>query len=207
MGEVIDWPGRRHARASVASRAARSASAPSVIHDFPFRAARRAKASQCAAGMLSRARQLLTVESDSPRVRATCPVPPRSSMIEPAVIMAQHIVRIARTSQAFAIGETTFPVVRGQLGPMIDPPHVIGKRLKTLRKALNFPTQSAFAEAIGVEKNTYNPWEKGDDPLRPLTFEGAILIKRQFRISLDYLFFGETDGLTVAMIKKIAEAA
>lgn len=75
---------------------------------------------------------------------------------------------------------------------MVDPPEVIGPRLKSLRRALEIDTQVEFAQAIGVEKNTYNPWEKGS---RPLTFEGACLIRKRFNISLDYLYFGELEGL------------
>jgi transcriptional regulator with XRE-family HTH domain len=70
---------------------------------------------------------------------------------------------------------------------MIDPPEVIGPRLRELRLALEIKKQIEFARAIGVEKNTYNPWEKGQ---RPLTFEGACLIRKRFGIPLDYLFFG-----------------
>ncbi len=93
---------------------------------------------------------------------------------------------------------------RGPLGPMTDSPAIIGKRLKTLRIALGFKTQTAFAAKMGLTKSVYNPWEKGT---RPLTFEGALLIKRHFKIPLDYLFFGETEGLTLGIIRKIAEAA
>ncbi len=44
---------------------------------------------------------------------------------------------------------------------MIDDPKAIGKRLKNLRLALGFPTQVAFANELGIERNTYNPFEKG----------------------------------------------
>jgi transcriptional regulator with XRE-family HTH domain len=87
---------------------------------------------------------------------------------------------------------------------MIDPPKVVGKRLRSLRLALGFRTQVAFAKEIGVEKNTYNPWEKGS---RSLTFEGALLIRKRFGIPLDYLFFGDADGLSVGISRKILEAA
>ncbi len=103
---------------------------------------------------------------------------------------------------------------------MIDPPKVIGPRLKDLRRALEVGTQVEFARAIGVEKNTYNPWEKGS---RPLTFEGACLIRKKYDIPLpfgpfsgktlndiplDYLFFGRMDGLPdwvrVRLLKQVA---
>ena len=73
---------------------------------------------------------------------------------------------------------------------MIDPPDVIGPRLRELRLALGIKTQSAFALAIGVEKNTYNPMEKGENPERPLTFDVACKIRQRFGIPIDYLFYG-----------------
>jgi transcriptional regulator with XRE-family HTH domain len=88
---------------------------------------------------------------------------------------------------------------------MIDPPEKVGQRLKRLRVALGYHTQVAFAAEIGVEKNTYNPWEKGS---RELTFEGACLIRKRFRIPLDYLFFGQLmDELPSSVVKKLRDVA
>lgn len=87
---------------------------------------------------------------------------------------------------------------------MVDPPEVIGPRLKALREALGVETQVEFAEKIGVTKNTYNPWEKGS---RPLTFEGACLIRKKYGIPLDYLFFGDAaDELPVKVHRKLKAA-
>lgn len=88
---------------------------------------------------------------------------------------------------------------------MIDPAKTIGARLKALRLAVGCKTQVAFAKSIGVEKNTYNPWEKGE---RLLTFEGAILIRKRYRVPLDYLFFGEAvDELPAGILTKLQQAA
>lgn len=88
---------------------------------------------------------------------------------------------------------------------MIDPPEVLGPRLAALRLALGVETQVEFAKAIGVEKNTYNPWENGK---RPLTFEGACLIRRKYHIPLDYLFFGEAvEELPSKVVKALKKAA
>jgi DNA-binding XRE family transcriptional regulator len=75
---------------------------------------------------------------------------------------------------------------------MIDDPKVVGARLKNLREALGIPTQVAFAKELGIEKNTYNPFEKGT---RELTFETACLIRKKFKIPIDWLFWGEDDEL------------
>lgn len=120
-------------------------------------------------------------------------------------VMADHIVRKARTCQEFADRETTFPKLYVPIRGMIDPPEIIGPRLKALRLACECPTQQEFAEQIGVEKNTYNPWEKGT---RPLTFEGALLIRKRYRIPLEYLFFGQFgEELPSRIVKKLQEAA
>jgi len=150
-----------------------------------------------------RVRHPLTVESDSESASATSPVPPRASMIEPGVIAPLNI-RTVRISQAVANRETTFPVDRGAIWPMVDSPKVIGPRLKELRIALGFKRQLHFAREIGIEPQTYNPWEKGK---RPLTFEGACLIRKKFRVPLDYLFFGDVGELPVRLHRKLEKAA
>lgn len=78
------------------------------------------------------------------------------------------------------------------MGTMIDDPKIVAKRLKNLREALGMPTQVSFAKELGIEKNTYNPFEKGT---RELTFETACLIRKKFKIPIDWLFWGEDDEL------------
>lgn len=207
MGKVI----RFHARASTGSaddgssfRAAISAKTSSVISDFPRSAAKATTAAQCGAGM-PLVCQPLTVEADCPRAGATSPVPPRVAMTDFQVNMPANIVRTLRTSQAFATRETTIPVDCGSLSPMIDPPEIIGPRLKALRLALECPTQTVFAKKLGIEKNTYNPFEKGT---RELTFETACLIRKRFKIPLDYLFWGDMeDQLPAAVSRRLSRAA
>lgn len=188
MGIVIAFRRRRHARASSDCAAAR---ASNVMCEQPISPASRTSPGQRCAG-IPRLRQELTVWGSTPSFSETAPVPPRSSTTLSGVSMDPNIVRRLRTRQGFSDRETTFADVCGPLslmtGPQTDPPNVIGPRLKALREALGFESQIAFAKKIGVEKNTYNPWEKGT---RPLTFEGALLIRKRFRIPLEYLFFGE----------------
>lgn len=120
------------------------------------------------------------------------------------VDMPAVIVRTARTRQEFAICETTFPGAHVPLQGMIDPPEIIGPRLKRLRLACGYRFQKDFAASIGVEKNTYNPWEKGS---RELTFEGALLIRKRHRVPLDYLFFGELEDEIPSRILKLLQQA
>lgn len=83
---------------------------------------------------------------------------------------------------------------------MIDPAKVIGNRLRNLREALGFDTQVAFAAELGIEKNTYNPYEKGS---RRLTFETACLIRQKFKIPIDWLFWGDDDEIPYHVKVKI----
>lgn len=83
---------------------------------------------------------------------------------------------------------------------MIDPPDIIGKRLEALRVELGFKTQTAFAEALGIDKSTYSLYKTGD---RQLTFETACLIRQNWGISLDWLFFGDLHQSAIQTMAKI----
>lgn len=87
---------------------------------------------------------------------------------------------------------------------MMDPPHVVASRLKALRKELGFKTQVEFALKLGIDKSTYHPFEKGN---RPLTFETACLIRREFGISIDWLFFGDLQQSAIQTMAKIGRGA
>lgn len=88
----------------------------------------------------------------------------------------------------------------------IDPPHLIARRLRALRLAADFKYKNAFADAIGVEKNTYSPWEQGKNPKLTLTFESALVIRSKWGIPLEWLFFGTfEDAIEPGLRKKIRE--
>jgi DNA-binding XRE family transcriptional regulator len=197
MGEVIDYS--RHGRASSSLRAAKSANTSNVISRFPKSAAKATTAAQRPGGM-PRVRQLLTVESDCRSAPATAPVPPRASIIESGLSMDSNIVRVMRTSQGFAKSEMTASQKCGWLEPMTDTDQIISARLKALRIALGYKHQNAFAAELGIEKNTYNPFENGK---RPLTFEVACRIRRRFGISVDWLFFGDMGQVSNDILLKI----
>ena len=63
----------------------------------------------------------------------------------------------------------------------------ISNRLAALREKLGLD-QTAFAKSLGIEKNTYNAYERGK---RPLTIETAKKIRRRYGISIDWLLFGD----------------
>lgn len=90
-------------------------------------------------------------------------------------------------------------------GPLFDPSELIAPRLKMVRLAYGFKSQASFAKELGIEKNTYNPFEKGK---RPLSFEVACLIRRRFKIPVEWLFFGENeDQLPALVFRHLGRAA
>lgn len=179
-----------HARASSSLRADKSAKTSSVTSERPRSSARAMIDAQRVDG-IPRFFHPLTTPSSNDSADATAPVFPRAVMIESQVMKAT-IVRTVRTGQGFASRETTFSPDRGPIGSMIDPPKIVAKRLKNLRVALGIKTQVEFARELGIEKNTYNPFERAS---RELTFETACLIRKRFKIPIDWLFWGEDDEL------------
>lgn len=63
----------------------------------------------------------------------------------------------------------------------------VANRLVALREQLK-QDQKTFANSLGIEKNTYNAYERGK---RPLTIETAKKIRRKYGISVDWLLFGD----------------
>jgi transcriptional regulator with XRE-family HTH domain len=64
----------------------------------------------------------------------------------------------------------------------------IGRRLEAIRKALGFDSQEEFALEIGLDKSTYSSLKTGT---RRLSLDTALLLRNQYRIPLDYLYFGD----------------
>ena len=179
-----------HARVSPAASSAKS----SKVISTDKSAAMRDSGKQYAGGK-PRERQQLTVDGCTPSRAATALVPPRREMTiddgvsgADGVLMPPDIVCVLQTCQGFATRKTTFFDKDGPIIRMMDPPEIIGQRLEHLRVKLGFSTQTAFADALGISKSTYNLYKTG---ARPLTFETACTIRRKFGMSLDWLFFGD----------------
>ncbi len=64
----------------------------------------------------------------------------------------------------------------------------ISRRLKATRLALGFRTQAAYCRDAGIEKNTYNQWERGKG--RP-DLDNAIILCEKFDLTLDWIYFGD----------------
>jgi transcriptional regulator with XRE-family HTH domain len=76
----------------------------------------------------------------------------------------------------------------------------IAHRLERTREALGFANQVEFCKEIGVEKNIYNPFEKGR---RRITVDAAIKIRKRFNIPLDWIFCGDPSGLPAHLYRKL----
>ena len=110
-------------------------------------------------------------------------------MMASQVNMGNTIVRKSRTSQVFANRETTFFNGCGLVPPVMDTDDDIARRLVAVRQYIAHGiSQQEFAKSIGLEKNVYNPFEKGK---RPLTIDAAKKIRRRWGVSVDWLLFGD----------------
>lgn len=92
----------------------------------------------------------------------------------------------------------------------MDTDQDVAARLIALRKVLGERTgiaggysQTAFADAIGMAKNTLNGFEKAK---RPLTIEAARKIRRRFGVSVDWLLFGDMPQISNDILLKIGPA-
>lgn len=144
------------------------------------------------------------MESERERAAATRPVPPSSSMIEFAEFIPETIVRNLRTSQGCATCEPTNSPSHGLIPAMRDAPEVVGKRLAATRLALGYEHQKEFADALGIKKNTYNPYENGK---RPLTLQTALLIQDRFHIPINWLLKGDPSQLPLHIYQIVSRAA
>jgi len=83
---------------------------------------------------------------------------------------------------------------------MIDPPEIIGNRLAALQKELGFKEDYKFAEKLGIDKSTYSSIKNGR---RNLSFETACVARREFGVSIDWLFFGDIQQVGIQAMARI----
>lgn len=76
------------------------------------------------------------------------------------------------------------------------------QRLRRLRQAEGFNVAADFAENLGITPSRWNNFEVG----YPLSRSVArLLMQRMPGLSLDWLEHGRTDGLSLAMARKLGE--
>lgn len=76
------------------------------------------------------------------------------------------------------------------------------ERLRRLREALNYETSTAFANFLGILPNRYNNFENGLALSREVVFR---LVQKVPGLSVDWLWFGKPDGLSVSLAQRLGE--
>ena len=81
-------------------------------------------------------------------------------------------------------------------------PTAIGNRLAMIKRAYGL-TQQQFADRIGVTQGAISGWLTG---YRHLGLQSALVICDEFNVTLDYLYRGESGGLTVSTLNMLEAA-
>ena len=190
MGTVIKW--HIHARTAVlrGSRAARTSSViPFTRRFFAISSTK----NQLAAGIEARARHVET--------------PSESTMSSTVWNMRQTSVGAARTcqdfGQMFTASELSALPQGTNGGDMPSGAKSIGRRLLKTREALGL-SQAEFCRQIGVQRNLYNPFEKGR---RRITIDVATKIRDRYGISLDWIYLADQRALPSDLYQKLASIA
>ena len=89
--------------------------------------------------------------------------------------------------------QADFGFMRGMERSLPSPTSVsaIAARLIQTREALGL-TQTELCRSSGIERNTYNQWEKGRN--RP-DLDKAFLLCETFGLTLDWIYRGDPSGL------------
>lgn len=70
----------------------------------------------------------------------------------------------------------------------------VAARLELLRLWAGYDSQSAFAVQTGLTASEWNHFETGR---RPLSITAAHKLRQRWRVTLDWLYYGDRSGLTV----------
>ena len=78
-----------------------------------------------------------------------------------------------------------------------------GLRLSAARIAAGYRTRKELADDIGVDQNTYSPWERGRSYPSAKTL---LELRKILKVSLDWLMADDDRNLSVDVYRKINEA-
>ena len=93
---------------------------------------------------------------------------------------------------------------RPSRAPHGSAPGEVRARLRALPRALGYPTQTAFAHAMGVGISRWNMTIMTGVIGKPLAFE---LYRRIPGMRIEWLFFGDRTAMPGPLLAKIDEAA
>lgn len=77
-----------------------------------------------------------------------------------------------------------------------------GRRLRAFRKTLGF-TKSEMADRLNVDRTNYGRFESG---ARMIPTEIAFRISQRYPISMDWLYSGKMDGLSMSMADALRDS-
>lgn len=80
-----------------------------------------------------------------------------------------------------------------------DAREAVAARLKAARQALGM-TKKEFAEQAGLSMQVYGPFENGT---RDLSLQGAKLLRKRYRMPLEFMYFGIIDDLPTKISKAL----
>jgi hypothetical protein len=78
----------------------------------------------------------------------------------------------------------------------------VGKRLRHMRRALGYRHANMFAAYLGVPPTRWNNLENGFPLSKEISF---LLLRKVSGLSLDWLYFGRTDGLSERLGQRLGE--
>lgn len=76
----------------------------------------------------------------------------------------------------------------------------VAARLALLREWAGFDSQVAFARQIDLGGPEWNHFETGR---RPLALNAAHKLRRRYRVTLDWLYYGDRSGLSVEVANSL----
>lgn len=76
-----------------------------------------------------------------------------------------------------------------------------GKRLRALRKSLSL-SKSEMADRLTVDRTNYGRFESG---VRMIPTEIAFRISQRYPVTMDWLYSGRMDGLSVSMVDALRD--
>lgn len=208
MGIVIKMKARRrHGRASAELSAVRraciAASNSNVMPFTPRRAAKPTISDHISAGILPRARQLLTTGGETERAFATSEVPPSASMSESRVMIIDAKLFTNCEGVKLHGKGMEFVPLRRQALRMAKRYEAIGKRLEQLREALGI-TQAELCRQIKCQPNRWNQYKQGD---RKITLAVAERLCDEYGATLDWIYRDNRSGLPQGLYAKLYRAA
>ena len=90
------------------------------------------------------------------------------------------------------------------MAPRPESNEAISERLKLLRAVVSGENQTQFAARLGIQPSRWHNLERGF----PLSKEVALMLVRKFpNFTLDWLYLGNTNGLSVRTLRELEDAA